>query len=227
MIPGEVTIPDSYSVKIILLQVKPKSVAMKRSLILIAFFLHLTVFGHDSVVEYYNEIAGKSEYGDPTATFCKWKKDVKIFFDFEDSDTIKKYTEEIIKDLNDLIYPISISITNKKSEANLVVYCGNFLDYKKRYNVVIEGQFNGFTCTNTYNSTIYSGYVFINERLKGVKLKSVIREEITQSFGLANDSWKYPDSIFFQGANTQITFSEIDKAIIKMHYNNLTASNHK
>jgi len=173
----------------------------------------------DSIIKYYNEIAGKSEYGDPTATFCKWKKDVKIFFDFEDSDTIKKYTEEVIKDLNDLIDSITISITNSKSEANLVVYCGNFLDYKKRYNVVIEGQFNGFTCTNTYNSTIYSGYVFINERLRGNRLKSVIREEITQSFGLANDSWEYPDSIFFQGANTQITFSEIDKAIIKLHYN--------
>jgi hypothetical protein len=192
---------------------------MKTITTILFLFISFVSFSQDSIIKYYNEIAGKSEYGDPTATFCKWKKDVKIFFDFEDSDTIKNYTEEVIKDLNDLIDSISISITNKKSEANLVVYCGNFLDYKKRYNVVIEGQFNGFTCTNTYNSTIYSGYVFINERLRGARLKSVIREEITQSFGLANDSWEYPDSIFFQGANTQITFSEIDKAIIKLHYN--------
>ena len=173
----------------------------------------------DSIIAYYNEIAGKSEYGDSNATFCKWKTNVKIYFDFENSDTIKKYTEEVIKDLNDLIDPISISTTNKKSEANLVVYCGNFSDYKKRYNVVIEGKFNGFFSTNTYNSTIYNGYVFINERLRGNILKSVIREEITQSFGLGNDSWEYPDSIFFQGSNLQITFSELDKEIIKLHYN--------
>ena len=173
----------------------------------------------DSIIKYYNEIAGKSEYGDSNATFCKWKTNVKIYFDFENSDTIKKYSEEVIKDLNDIIDPISISITNKKSEANLIVYCGNFSDYKKRYNVVIEGKFNGFFSTNTYNSTIYNGYVFINERLRGNILKSVIREEITQSFGLGNDSWEYPDSIFFQGSNSQITFSELDKEIIKLHYN--------
>jgi hypothetical protein len=192
-----------------------------KSIILMSLILLNTLnsFSQDSIITYYTEIAGKSEYGDSTAKFCKWKKDVKIFFDFENSDTIKKYSEEVIKDLNDLIDPISISITNNKSEANLVVYCGNFSDYKKRYNVVMEGQFNGFICTNTYGSTIYSGYVFISERLRGNRLKSVIREEITQSFGLANDSWEHPDSIFFQGADSQITFSELDKAIIKHHYN--------
>ena len=192
---------------------------MKTIITTVFILFSFVSLSQDSIIKYYNEIAGKSEYGDPTATFCKWKKDVKIFFDFEDSDTIKKYTEEVIKDLNDLIDSISISITNKKSDANLFVYCGNFSDYKKRYNVVMEGQFNGFFSTNTYNSTIYSGYVFINETLRGNRLKSVIREEITQSFGLANDSWEYPNSIFFQGINSQITFSELDKEIIKLHYN--------
>jgi hypothetical protein len=173
----------------------------------------------DSIIKYYNEIAGKSEYGDPTATFCKWKKDVKIFFDFEDSDTIKKYTEEVIKDLNDLIDSITISITNSKSDANLFVYCGSFDDYKRKYNIIIEGRFLGFTCTNFYSTTIYRGYVFINKKIRGNELKSVIREEITQSFGLANDSWEYPDSIFFQGSNLNTEFSNIDKEIIKLHYN--------
>ena len=192
---------------------------MKTIITTLFLFISFVSFSQDSIIEYYNEIAGKSEYGDSNATFCKWKTNVKIYFDFENSDTIKKYTEEVIKDLNDLIDPITISITNKKSESNLVIYFGNFSDYKKRYNVVIEGKFNGFFSTNTYNSTIYNGYVFINERLRGNILKSVIREEITQSFGLGNDSWEYPDSIFFQGSNSQITFSELDKEIIKLHYN--------
>jgi len=192
---------------------------MKTIITTLFLFISFVSFSQDSIINYYNEIAGRSEYGDPNATFCKWKTNVKIYFDFENSDSIKKYSEEVIKDLNDLIDPIIISITNKKSEANLFVYCGNFSDYKKRYNVVMEGQFNGFACTNTYNHTIYSGYVFINEKLKGNRLKSVIREEITQSFGLANDSWEYQDSIFFQGQNSQITFSELDKEIIKLHYN--------
>jgi len=192
---------------------------MKTIITTLFLFISFVSFSQDSIIKYYNEIAGRSEYGDSNATFCKWKTKVKVYFDFENSDSIKKYSEEVIKDLNDLIDPISISITNKKSEANLLVYFGNFSDYKKIYNVVMEGQFNGFTCTNTYNHTIYSGYVFISEKLRGNRLKSVIREEITQSFGLANDSWEYPDSIFFQGLNSQTEFSKIDKEIIKLHYN--------
>lgn len=193
---------------------------MKTIITTLFLFISFVSFSQDSVIKYYNEIAGRSEHGDSNAVFCKWKKDVKIFFDFENSDSIKKYSEEVIKDLNDLIDPITISITEKKSEANLFVYCGNFLDYKKRYNVVMnEGKYCGFFCTNTYNSTIYSGYVFINENMKGNRLKSVIREEITQSFGFGNDSWEYPESIFFQGPNSQTEFSEIDKEIIKLHYN--------
>jgi len=193
---------------------------MKTIITTLFLFISFVSFSQDSIINYYNEIAGRSEYGDSNATFCKWKNNVKIYFDFENSDSIKKYSEEVIKDLNDLIDPITISITNKKSEANLLVYFGNFSDYKKRYNVVMkEGNFLGFACTNTYNHTIYSGYVFINEKLQGNRLKSVIREEITQSFGLANDSWEYPDSIFFQGANSQVKFSELDKVIIKLHYN--------
>jgi hypothetical protein len=193
---------------------------MKTIITTLLLFISFVSFSQDSIIKYYNEIAGRSEYGDSNAIFCKWKKDVKIFFDFENSDSIKKYSEEVIKDLNELIDPITISITDKKSEANLFVYCGNFSDYKKKYNVVMkEGKFLGFTCTNTYNHTIYIGYVFVNEILQGTRLKSVIREEITQSFGLANDSWEYPDSIFFQGLNFATKFSKIDKEIIKLHYN--------
>jgi hypothetical protein len=186
------------------------------TLFILFSFVSLT---QNSIIEYYNEIAGKSEYGDTNHVLAKWKDNVKIYFDFEDSDTIRKYSEEVIKDLNDLIVPITISIVDKKSDANLFIYCGTFDEYKKRYNIVIDGKFLGFTCTNFYNNTIYRGYVFINKRSKGDTLKSVIREEITQSFGLANDSWKYPESIFFQGSNLNTEFSSIDKEIIKLHYN--------
>lgn len=176
-------------------------------------------FSQDSIIEYYNEIASKAEYGNTSHVLAKWKNDVKIYFDFENSDTIKKYSEEVIKDLNDLIDPITISIVDNKSNANLFVYCGSFDEYKKKYNILIEGRFLGFTCTNFYSTTIYRGYVFINKKLRGDELKSVIREEITQSFGFANDSWEYPESIFFQGSNLNTKFSNIDKEIIKLHYN--------
>jgi hypothetical protein len=49
--------------------------------------------------------------------------------------------------------------------------------------------------------------------------KSVLREELTQSLGLCNDSWEYPNSIFYQGWSTNTEYSDLDKEIIQMLYN--------
>jgi len=177
-------------------------------------------FSQDSIVEYYNEIAGKSEYDDYNNTFYKWKGDVKIFFDFENSDSLKEYTKPIIKDLNDLIDPINILIVDNKSDANVFLYFCDFSEFKKKCFVNVNGNFLGFVCSTKYQSRIYNSYIFINEKLSGIELKSVLREEITQSLGFSNDSWKYPNSIFYQGGNNENKFSELDKEIIKLHYNN-------
>jgi hypothetical protein len=177
-------------------------------------------FSQDSIVEYYNEIAGKSEYGDSNNAFYKWKGDVKIFFDFDNSDSLKEYTKPIIKELNELIDPINILIVDNKKDANVFIYFSSFSEYKKKCYITVNGNFLGFVCSTKYQSRIYNSYIFINENLSGIELKSVLREEITQSLGFSNDSWKYSNSIFYQGGNNENKFSELDKEIIKLHYNN-------
>jgi hypothetical protein len=46
----------------------------------------------------------------------------------------------------------------------------------------------------------------------------LLREELTQSLGLGNDSNKYPDSIFYQDWSTVTSYSKLDIEIIKQHY---------
>ena len=47
----------------------------------------------------------------------------------------------------------------------------------------------------------------------------LIREELTQAFGLPADSDKYPDSIFYQQWTDITEYSSLDKKLIKMLYN--------
>ena len=51
-----------------------------------------------------------------------------------------------------------------------------------------------------------------------MKKKHLLREELTQSLGFFNDSWLYPESIFYQGWTDVTEYSEMDKEIIKMLY---------
>ena len=48
--------------------------------------------------------------------------------------------------------------------------------------------------------------------------KNLLREELTQSLGLFNDSMKYPDSIFYQVWSETTEYSELDKEVIRRHY---------
>jgi hypothetical protein len=54
--------------------------------------------------------------------------------------------------------------------------------------------------------------------IREVAEETGITSEITQSLGLANDSMKYPDSIFYEGYSTTQQLSKIDKEVIKMLY---------
>jgi hypothetical protein len=50
--------------------------------------------------------------------------------------------------------------------------------------------------------------------------KHLLREELTQSLGLFNDSYKYENSIFQQRWTTTTEYADIDKKIIQILYNN-------
>ena len=48
--------------------------------------------------------------------------------------------------------------------------------------------------------------------------RRAIVEEITQVLGLANDSWWYPDSRFYQGISINPGLADIDEALIRLLY---------
>ena len=48
--------------------------------------------------------------------------------------------------------------------------------------------------------------------------KHLLREELTQSLGLANDSYLFDDSIFQQSWTNVTKYSQMDKDIIRLLY---------
>jgi hypothetical protein len=192
-----------------------------KSVVLITFFFiyQAGLFCQDSIVQYYQEIAGKAEFGESNEELIRWTRDVKFYFDFQQSDSLKEISKPIIQDLNDLIEPINIYITKNKQEANSFIYCGNFSDFKKKYKIQLNCEAMGFSIVSFKDNQIGNSYIFINSELPENQIGKVLREEMTQSLGFLNDSWKYPTSIFYQGRNNSNQFSPIDKEIIRRHYN--------
>ena len=71
---------------------------------------------------------------------------------------------------------------------------------------------------NNQNQFI-SGHMYVDiDRAGTTQQKHLLREELTQSLGLAKDSPKYLESIFQSSSTTTTEYAPIDKELIRLLY---------
>ena len=80
---------------------------------------------------------------------------------------------------------------------------------------------DGYFKLRTRGDEILSSRIFINldNQENKLDLQDCLFEEIVQSLGAVNDSYRYPSSIFYQGSNYVTELSEMDVNVIKILYN--------
>jgi len=171
---------------------------------------------------YFNQILRYSERRPHTqGPIYKWDKDIYIHLYGNYSSSNKKEAIKVIKELNRLIAPRRIHLVKNPKRANSFIYFGSIEENNKnsRSGMRLEGQFFGHFHIQTHEQEIQRAYIFINTHDSSRKRqKHVIREEITQSLGFLNDTYDYPESIFYQGYSESNSFSPLDKKLIKLLY---------
>ena len=171
---------------------------------------------------YYKEIALKSEF-DKNYTQKKWGTDIKIFVKGSKVDYLMDELKKICAELNNLMTGVNLVIVGDESQSNFIIYLGGQEGYHQICPSSIpytENNLGLFVLDHSSNQfTNGSMYVDIN-RVKTVKAeKHLLREELTQSIGLPNDSNMYPESIFYEDWSETTEYTELDKQVIQMLYN--------
>lgn len=170
--------------------------------------------------EYFEEIAMGTEDGRRYKETLPYTTDVVIFMEGHQPQYIIDELNRIVSELNDIINTIDLRTTNDKSEANMIVSIGSLKTVSKKYpnfkNTMFEHCNGGFGRSGN-NSTI-----FLNtDNIRTVEhAKHVLREEVTQALGLFNDSYKYPESVFYEGVSEVTEYAPIDRELIDILYNN-------
>lgn len=177
----------------------------------------------DSVITYYKKIAFGNEFTDDTYGERKWENDVKIFVLGKKDPELMTELTKIVKELNDLIIPINIQIVNVKQGANVLVLFGSkqdFINLDKTIEPYVKNN-EGLFKVDHEGKKITNGEMYVNTEgtLTSKEKRHLLREELTQLLGLCNDSYKYKNSIFYQGWTDTTEYAEIDKELIKMLYN--------
>ena len=171
-----------------------------------------------SELEYFAELAFKSDFNNKAVKLAKWDRDIKIGlageYTKEDSVEIIKITNE----LNNIINTIDIEFVPFKS-SNLNMHFIGYDEFDNFFKNASIGT-HGFTIIKyDLMRNINRGTILINKGLTGKDRKSTILNEISNSLGLINDSYKYPTSAFQQFMNKNISYNEIDKKVIDLLYN--------
>ena len=182
----------------------------------------------DSVLNYYYQITNyRGSFGEPSYKVNpkKWLHDVDIFVAGDITDSIMNDISEYIKMMNDLIDPIEIRLVKEREGCDILVYFGTgdgYMDYTGNRTIKNFYHFcNGLNWVPGWDGDIFQSEAFINlENTEPQKrTKHVMYEEITQCFGFLTDSYDYNTSIFYERYNYISELSELDKSLIRIHYN--------
>ena len=182
------------------------------------------------IQEYYEEIVCNSEWNGEIIP-KKFHGNIRIYVKGDISKELEIEIDNIINELNELIHPINITTVPDSSYSNIFMFFGSSSDYincvskNKKESIELKNTLRknwGYFHISCYNQYILGSKIFIDtERTSNdEERKHLIREELTQSLGFPNDSKKYPNSIFYsKWYEDTVEYSNIDKAIIKLHYN--------
>jgi len=200
---------------------------MKNIITILLLLSNIGVFGqlNESVVNsYYDTIVHYTEFSP-----YRWEKDyyeenIKMYVIGDKEDYLMEELNIILDDLNELIYPLTITITDDSLDNNMLLFIGERKDFRKICKEVdkIDSKIRGYGITyGGWRNSIMKSKCFVETKGGNQKFKKhTLREEITQCLGFPNDTHQYENSIFYQGYSITNEFSELDKAIIRKHYSN-------
>jgi hypothetical protein len=199
---------------------------MKTIFIAFTFFIIGCSFQNDShnftqeEIEYFAEIALGAEFGDETPVIKKWTDDIRIKINGAPTEEDLQTINNIVDDLNELISGIKIKIINKNENLSITFSPeSDFTSIDPNYVPTNYGFF--WALWHDDNFVIYDASILISSiDITQEERSHLIREELTQSLGLMNDSNKFEYSIFYQDWTNIAEFSEIDRAVIKLLYLN-------
>lgn len=175
------------------------------------------------VIDYFKEIALGFEIGIASKITRKWGNDMKIYISGQKEDELVEELNKIVYELNQLSTDgFGIKIVEDSLSSNYHLFLGTGKQYGQLYpshEIFTRTNVGLFTVSWDRTNHINHGHMYVDiERSDKVIQKHLLREELTQSLGLGNDSPLYIESIF-QSASTMTTdFAQIDRDLIRLLY---------
>ena len=175
------------------------------------------------VISYFKEIALGFEFGSASKITRKWCSDLKIFVGGEPTSDLLKELDDIISEISELSTDnFNIEIVSDSSLSNYYIFFGKGDDYSKIFPSIssyVNSNWGLFFIWWDSLNCLNRGHMYVDIfRADFIEQKHLLREELTQSLGLARDSYRYVNSIFQSAWTETLFYSDLDKDLIRLLY---------
>lgn len=175
-----------------------------------------TIYSNQGL-EYFFEIAFGAEYGTPTTVLHKWVNNIRIKVNGSPTSEDISTLNQVIAELNSMMGGISLSIVS--NDSNVEIYFTTIDQFPSIEPNYVPGNWGFFYIWWDSSGAVNRGKILISTDKPNQQERShLIREELTQSIGLMNDSFRYQQSIFYQGWTNTLSYAPIDCEIIQLLY---------
>jgi hypothetical protein len=175
------------------------------------------------VIDYFKDIALGSEYGNESSITRRWSKEMKVFIGGEPSSALLTEFEKIRTEINVLATNgFKVTVVNDSLQSNFYIFLGTGTKYAEIFpyeSDYVDSNWGLFFIYFNSQNQFYSGHMYVDiMRANPMEQKHLLREEFTQSLGLANDSHLYMESIFQSEWTATNDYAPIDKDLVRLLY---------
>ena len=186
---------------------------------------------------YLSEVGFGAEYGSSLPVLHKWTEDVNLRIYGSPTPSDIATLTQVVSELNELIGGIKLTLDDgygdgwsagsrpgsrpgsNDSPGDLEVHFAPESQFQNIEPHYIPVNYGFFRVWWDHQGAIYRGRILVaSEDITQEERSHLIREEVTQSMGLFQDSWNYPDSIFYQGWTATGEYATIDRPTIRLLY---------
>ncbi|QKX03468.1 DUF2927 domain-containing protein [Aquimarina sp. TRL1] len=176
-----------------------------------------------SLIDYFKSIALGFEFGNASKITRKWENELNIYIGGNPTSEILNELETVKGEINELATDgFSMNIVNDSLQSNYYIFFGSGDTYASLFpsqSNLVTSNWGLFSVFWNNQNQLTSGHMYVDiERADTTAQKHLLREELTQSLGLARDSPKYMESIFQSAWTTTTEYAPIDKDVIRLLY---------
>jgi hypothetical protein len=179
---------------------------------------------NESVVDYFKEVALGFEFGNESKITRRWEGNMKLFIGGKPTPVLIAETNRIVGEINDLANnEFNVEVVSDSLQSNFYIFFGSGNSYAAIFpaqSSFVASNWGLFSVSYPSSGVLFKGHMYVDiNRANLIEQKHLLREELTQSLGLARDSDLYPESIFQQSFSTKTTeYAPIDKDLIRLLY---------